>query len=97
MDEWWIYILSCDGKLYTGISRDPRRRLKEHRSGGRRGARFTRSAASVELKYAVCIGDKSAALRAEYRIKKLTRSKKMIILQDLPDRESLFRYLGCDE
>ncbi|NCO18726.1 MAG: GIY-YIG nuclease family protein [Gammaproteobacteria bacterium] len=29
---WWIYILDCDGRLYTGITTDPDRRLREHRA-----------------------------------------------------------------
>jgi len=41
---WWLYLLDCDGRLYTGISTNPERRYQEHLAGGAKGARFTRSA-----------------------------------------------------
>ncbi len=74
---WWIYVLDCDGRLYTGVTTDPERRLQEHRAGRSRAARFTRGAASVELRYTVAMGERSLALRAESRIKRLPRSEKL--------------------
>ena len=38
---WTVYIVKCkDKKLYTGITNDLNRRLKEHNSGN--GGRFTK-------------------------------------------------------
>ena len=64
--SWWIYILDCDGRLYTGVTTDPERRLREHRAGRTRAARFTRGATSAELRYAVAVGGRSLALQAEW-------------------------------
>jgi len=39
---WAVYLLECsDGRVYTGIARDPEQRYARHLAG--KGARFTRS------------------------------------------------------
>jgi len=87
--SWWVYVLACDGKLYTGVTTDPERRWREHRAGLSRGARFTRGAASVELLYAVTVGERSLALRAEYRLKRLPRSEKLRLCERSPSAAEL--------
>lgn len=72
---WYIYILRCgDGTLYTGITDDVERRLAAHRAG--KGAKYTRGRGPLELVYWEEAADKSAALRRELAIKKLTRQEK---------------------
>lgn len=41
---YWLYVLRSakDGKLYTGVTSDLRRRLREHNSGGTRSTRGRR-------------------------------------------------------
>lgn len=95
--QWWLYILDCDGRLYTGISTDPERRYREHLTGGRRAAKFARSGRRLELKYRVALGSRALAQRAEYRLKKLTRVEKMRIVAEVPDAGALLRELLVDE
>jgi putative endonuclease len=83
--DWWLYLLDCDGRLYTGISTDPVRRYREHLSGGPRGARFTRAAKKVTLMWSAAIGSHSDALRAEHRLRKLPRQRKLAIIATAPD------------
>ena len=41
---YYVYILRCSGdRLYTGITTDPERRLREHSGLDAGGARFTRA------------------------------------------------------
>jgi putative endonuclease len=78
---WYVYLLRCsDGSLYCGITNDVKRRLKAHQSG--KGAKYTRSRLPVKLAYTEPVGNKSKALKREYEIKKLSKSKKeeMIIM-----------------
>lgn len=76
---WTVYILRCgDGSFYTGCTNDLPRRLKAHQSG--RGARYTRSCPPVTLAYREEAGDKSAALRREAAIKRLTRREKLALM-----------------
>jgi putative endonuclease len=77
---WTVYIIECkDSKLYTGITNDLNRRLKEHNSGN--GGRFTRFRKPVKLVYCQETIDKSGALRREIEIKKLSRSEKLELIR----------------
>ena len=76
---WFVYILRCrDGSLYTGYTDDVERRLSVHRSG--KGAKYTRSRLPVELAYWEELPDKSAALKREAAIKKLSRQQKLQLI-----------------
>lgn len=77
---WFVYILRCgDGSLYTGCTNDLPRRLEAHRSG--RGAKYTRSRPPVTLAYREAAADRSAALRREAAIKRLTRRQKLALIE----------------
>ena len=70
-----VYLVRCqDGSLYTGITTDPERRLKEHNRG--LGAAYTRSRLPVTLVYRELAESRSQALRRERAIKSLTRAAK---------------------
>ena len=72
---WYVYMLRCgDGTLYTGVTDDVERRLAVHRAG--KGAKYTRGRGPLELVYTEEAPDKSAALRREYQIKRLTKQEK---------------------
>ncbi len=78
---WHVYMLRCcDGSLYTGYTDDVERRISVHQRG--KGAKYTRSRLPVELVYREKLPDKSAALRREAAIKKLTRSEKLRLIGD---------------
>lgn len=76
---WYVYMLRCgDDSLYTGYTDDVQRRLKTHQSG--KGAKYTRSRLPVTLAYQESLPDKSAALRREAAIKRLTRQQKLELI-----------------
>lgn len=76
---WTVYMLRCgDGSLYTGITCDLPRRLRAHQSG--KGAKYTRSRPPVELVYQEEAEDKSAALRREIALKRLSRREKLALI-----------------
>ncbi len=77
---WVVYMLLCgDGSLYTGCTNDLPRRLEAHQSG--RGAKYTRSRPPVTLAYQEAAADRSAALRREAAIKRLTRRQKLDMIE----------------
>lgn len=79
---WFVYILRCkDGTLYTGITTNIKRRIKEH-NGSKRGAKYTRSRRPVKLEAQWVYESRSAALREEARIKKLNRSDKIMLIRE---------------
>ncbi|OYW75637.1 MAG: hypothetical protein B7Z37_12405 [Verrucomicrobia bacterium 12-59-8] len=70
-----MYVLLCkDGTLYCGITNDLVRRISQHNAG--KGARYTRGRGPVSLLRSWPQKNKSAALRAEFSFKKLSRSGK---------------------
>lgn len=74
--RWRVYLLRCvDGSLYAGATSDLPRRLKAHAAGS--GARYTRSRLPVALAYQEPARDRSAALRREAAIKRLSRTDKL--------------------
>jgi predicted GIY-YIG superfamily endonuclease len=73
--RWWIYILRCiDGKLYTGITTDTSRRLRQHNAGT--ASKFTRCRRPVRMVYRKSLPTQSAALKHESKVKALTRAAK---------------------
>lgn len=72
-----VYILQCNDKtLYTGITNDLIRRIKEHNSS-KLGAKYTKARRPVKLVYSKEFADRSAAQIEEARIKKLPKEKKL--------------------
>ena len=71
----YTYILKCkDNTYYTGYTNDLNKRLKNHNEG--KGAKYTRGRGPVELIYYEEFDNKQSALRREWEIKQLPRSKK---------------------
>lgn len=79
--SWKVYILRCaDNSLYTGISNDVERRLIEHNTDNKKGARYTRTRRPVDLVYAEECDDRAHASTREYHLKKLSRKDKMQLI-----------------
>jgi putative endonuclease len=75
----YVYLLRCsDDSLYCGWTTDVARRLAEHGAGT--ASRYTRSRLPVELAAAFEAPDRSAALREEARIKRLSRAQKLELI-----------------
>jgi putative endonuclease len=73
--KWFLYVLKCgDGTLYTGITNDMQRRLRQHNDGS--ASRYTRSRLPVKLVYREPCRSRSLALRKEWAIKRLPRKEK---------------------
>jgi putative endonuclease len=76
------YIVECsDGTYYTGWAVDAERRLKVHNAG--RGARYTRARRPVKLVYVEPQPDRTAAMRRERAIKRLTRARKQALIRSV--------------
>jgi putative endonuclease len=71
-----VYVLRCaDDTLYTGVTTDVTRRLKQHNAGT--ASKYTRSRTPVALLYHESAKGHGSALRREAAIKKLPRSDKL--------------------
>ena len=77
--NWHVYIVECsDGTLYTGISHDVDKRIREHNLGI--GSKYTRGRRPVKLLATWSCAGKSHASKMEYRIKGLTREAKLKLI-----------------
>ena len=77
----YTYIVKCaDGTFYTGWTNCIEKRLADHNSG--KGAKYTKPRLPVELVYLEIFPTKQMAMSREAEIKKLTRSKKGILVAE---------------
>jgi len=78
-EAWFVYVLACsDGSLYTGVTVDPDRRVRQHNEGV--GARYTRGRRPVRLAHLEPCADRGAALRRERAVKALPRASKLALI-----------------
>ena len=78
---WSLYTLKCrDGTLYTGITTDLSRRVRQHNDGT--ASRYTRSRLPVKLIFSEPCRGRSQALKREYAMKQLSRKDKIAYLRD---------------
>jgi putative endonuclease len=70
-----VYLLRCrDGSLYCGWTLRLEDRLEAHRTG--RGSKYVASRLPAEVAAVFPMRDRTAAMREEARIKRLTRAEK---------------------
>ncbi len=81
MNNWFLYLIRCrNGRLYTGITTDVERRFEEHEGGDKKGSKYLRGKAPLELVLKKKVGDRSMALKIEARIKKMSKTKKELLV-----------------
>lgn len=74
-DTWYVYVLECEGgTLYTGVTKDPVRRLSEHQAGG---CRYTRARRGLRMLRTRRCATKVRAYRFEWALKQCTRQQKL--------------------
>jgi predicted GIY-YIG superfamily endonuclease len=83
--EWSVYLLRCaDGTFYAGSTSDVEARVAAHNAG--RGAKYTSGRRPVAVAYVEECGSRSAALRREHALKRLTRAEKDALIGATPAR-----------
>lgn len=79
---WFVYIIENEkGFLYTGITTDIERRLKQHSGSLVGGAKFFRTGAPVKVMFKKKFPDRSLASKFEAMVKKLTREEKFYLIE----------------
>ncbi|EDT2960908.1 GIY-YIG nuclease family protein [Salmonella enterica subsp. enterica] len=92
MTPWYLYLIrTVDNALYTGITTDVARRYRQHQTG--KGAKALRGKGELTLVFAAQVGDRSLALRIEYRIKQLTKRQKERLVTEHEAFEALLSSL----
>ena len=80
---YFVYVVRCvDTTLYTGVTTDLARRVTEHNTSPK-GAKYTRARRPVQLVYSKKYKTRSAAQKAEAKIKKLSRAAKLKLIYEI--------------
>ena len=99
-NQWSLYLIStATGSLYTGVTTDVRRRFLEHENKDRKnkGAKALRGKGPLTLVYEIVVGNRSDALKLEYRVKQLNRTNKERLIGRQVNLEELKSWLKSDQ
>lgn len=81
ISDWKVYIIQAiDGKLYTGITNDLKRRLDEHKKKIK-GARFFYFSNPDKVVFHESHPNRSHASKREILIKKMSRKEKLELIK----------------
>ena len=84
-------MLRCkDNSIYTGITTDVKRRMKEHKEKDVKGAKYTRRHEFLKLECVFSSENRVSASKLEYHIKRLSKKEK----EDIILRHNLDNYLS---
>lgn len=78
---YYIYMIRCsDDSIYTGITNDIGKRMKEHYYKTPKAAKYTRARDVICLEALWTASDRSSASKLEYSLKKCSRQQKEDII-----------------
>lgn len=77
------YILRCkDNSLYTGITTDLERRLREHKQKGEKTAKYTLTHTAQKIEIAWESENRILASKLEFHLKKLNKKQKEELIKN---------------
>lgn len=80
---YFVYLMKCnDGSIYTGITNDLARRLKQHQN--KKGGAYTATHPVNKIVYTEKFPTKNAALKREVEIKSWRRERKLKLIHRHP-------------
>ena len=92
---YYTYMIRCeDNSLYTGMTSDLEKRINEHISKGKNGAKYTKSHNAIKLEIAWKSKEKSLACKLEYQIKTLNKKQKESLIKG--EKLSTYRKVKVD-
>ena len=82
--KWWVYLVRCkNNSLYTGITLDVEKRFSQHQHSQKKAAKYFWGKRPLRLVAQKEIGEKSLALKVEHWIKRLKKSPKEELVNDI--------------
>lgn len=90
MLDFYVYILRCsDGTYYTGHTDDLEKRIAEHENGSY--VSYTSERLPIELMFVQPCASRAEALEAERKLKKWSREKKEVLINNGWEAMSSFK------
>lgn len=87
--EAFVYMVMCeDGSLYTGITKDLRKRMKDHYFKTGKGAKYTKSRRVQKIMMVWEAETYASAARLEYAVKHLPRAKKLQLVEEPEEKKN---------
>lgn len=88
--KYYTYMLRCtDNSIYTGITTDLKRRFQQHSGEKDGGAKYTKFRQPLKYEQVWSSQDRAQASKLEYRIKRLSKTKKELLIQNPDELNSL--------
>lgn len=95
---YYTYMIRCiDNSIYTGITTDLQRRMKEHFTQDEKCAKYTKRHKAKQLEAAWRSKNRKLASKLEYHMKHLTKLDKENIIKDNKNIDILNKKLDCTE
>ena len=87
-DGWWVYLVRCsDQTLYSGVTVNLTRRVRQHNGELVGGARYTRGRRPVELVWQKSVTSRSEAQKLEAPKRNLSRRDKLRLIAGTIDAD----------
>ena len=91
---YYTYILRCsDNSLYTGITNNLERRMKEHFNRTKKCAKYTLRHTPMKIECVWASENRKTASKLEYHIKKLKKDEKEVLIKKESNFSLLFEGL----
>ncbi len=92
---WFVYMVrTATGALYTGISTDPTRRLRQHSGELTGGAKALKGKGPLQLAFTYAMPCRSSASKLEYQLKQWTKKDKELLVKQEAKHLSLLKQLS---
>ena len=79
---YYIYMLRCeDNSIYTGITKDIKKRMEEHFSKDKNCAKYTLRHSAKKLEAVWQTENRALASKLEFRIKHLSKTEKEMLIK----------------
>lgn len=92
---WFVYMVRTKaGALYTGISTNPERRLRQHSGELTGGAKALKGKGPLQLAFRYAMPCRSSASKLEYQLKQWTKNDKELLLKQAAKQLNLLEQLS---
>lgn len=92
---WFVYMVrTATGALYTGISTQPERRLRQHSGELTGGAKALKGKGPLQLAFTYPMPCRSSASKLEYQLKQWTKKDKELLLRQAAKQLNLLEQLS---
>lgn len=92
---WFVYMVrTATGALYTGISTDPERRLRQHSGALTGGAKALKGKGPLQLVFTFAMPCRSSASKLEYQLKQWNKAQKELLLKQEVKQLNLLQQLS---